>query len=182
MGGNGTVTVRIRNNSGQPIYLPANCSTLAYTMTPLGGDDPDESYVYDPSCLQTCEDLQTEPPYACGACAPATFLLPAGATRDVSWNGTGLAYGITMPAECYADPQMAMACSRIVNAPVGDYRIDVVGYSKCDEGFDCTCDSNGVCYGMAGGFEAYPDPAVLSYPSESLVEVVFGVCAFGCAD
>src|SRR5438045_1620475 len=60
--GPGHVTVRFRNDSGQPIYLPANCSEPEFQITPFGGD-ASVDYHYDKSCLQTCQDLQTEPKY-----------------------------------------------------------------------------------------------------------------------
>src|SRR6476646_2177049 len=65
----GTVTVRFHNNTGMPVYLPSMCSGVDYTIKPTSGDDG-VTYNFDQSCLQTCFDLQTQPPFACGACAP----------------------------------------------------------------------------------------------------------------
>jgi hypothetical protein len=177
--GTSSVTVRFRNDTGMPLYLPAGCSSVQYTIKPLGGDDPSVSYAYENACLQTCQDLWTSPPYACGACAPTTYLVEPGATRDVIWNGTGLTYSNAMPSECYAYPN-SWGCSRVVAAPPGAYVVDALGYSACEG--DCTCDANGVCYGYVNGAQAYPDPVTLSYPGDSLAEVVFGPCAFGCAE
>lgn len=175
--GTGTVTVRFRNNTGMPLYLPAGCSNVRYTIKTPGGGDPAVTYAYEPSCLQTCEELWTAPRYACGACAPMSYLLEPGGTRDVIWDGTGLTYE-TMPTECYAYPDDAGGCSRIVTAPAGSYVVDALGYSGCEG--DCTCDVDGVCLGSASGAQAIPDPTTLSFPEDSLVEVLFGSCAFGC--
>src|SRR5689334_6306667 len=32
----GSVTVRFRNNTGLPIYLPSQCTTISYDISPIG--------------------------------------------------------------------------------------------------------------------------------------------------
>ncbi len=174
--GSAQVTVRFRNEGGVPIYLPSSCSDVAFSIDPVGGGNA-ATFAYDKSCLQTCQDLQTQPQYACGACAPRSYRLDPGSFRDVVWDGTGLT-SVTMPPQCWAQNNGNTVCSRVVAAPAGTYDVSVMGYATC--GPDCQCDAQGVCNGEAMGGQAYPNPAKLSYPSDNLVEVVFGVCAFPC--
>lgn len=168
-------TIRFRNESGQPIYLPANCGSLLYDLS--AGDDV--VYGFDPFCLQTCEDLQTEGPIDCAPCAPSTVLLPPGGTHDVVWDGTGL-LATDMPDECWAYPGSQGGCSQLVAGPQGLYRISAMGYASCSG--DCTCDYSGVCSGWATGAEAWADSTQFQYPTAAVVEVVFGVCAFPCPE
>ena len=175
--GSAPVTVRFRNNSNLPIYLPANCNAVAYSITATNSPNG-PSYVYDESCLQTCSDLQTQPQLQCGACAPSSYLLEPGATRDVAWNATGLS-NRTMPSSCWKQPSPNQtSCGQIVDAPPGSFLVTAMGYASCDG--NCQCDAQGVCNGAATGAQAYPDAAKLNFPGDSLVEVVFGVCAFPC--
>jgi len=176
--GTAAVTVRFRNETGLPIYLPSLCSGVSYSITPTGGSDG-TSYRYDGSCLQTCEDLQTDFPIACGPCAPTSYLVPAGSSLDVAWDGTGLRPGAQMPAACFAAPDSGGTCSQVVAAPSGTYRAEAMGFEAC--GAECTCNAEGVCNGQPSGLQAYADPVMFDFPAAGLVEVVFGVCAFGCA-
>lgn len=175
--GTAPVTVRFRNDTGMPVYLPGMCEGIDYTIKPTTGDDG-VTYNFDSSCLQTCAHLQTEPPFSCGACAERVYLIAPGATRDVVWDGTGLLHGIAMPAACWAEPQGDI-CSKIVAAPAATYAVQAFGYSSCGAG--CTCDDQGVCFGVPEGQQAYADPVKFDFPTKNQVEVVFGVCAFGCA-
>ncbi len=171
------VTVRFKNEGNVPIYLPYNCTNIDYSIT-LPGGPANTSYAFDGSCLQTCFVLKTEPILNCGACAPASFRLDPGASHDVLWNGTGLTSRM-MAAQCWNDPKQAQgSCGQIIDAPSGAYHVDVVGYAKCDG--NCQCDVNGVCSGNPTGAVAYPNPTQLDFPGDSVVEVVFGVCAFPC--
>lgn len=87
-----------------------------------------------------------------------------------------------MPAQCFAFPQAGNTCSQIVAAPTGTYRVDVMGYAECGNGEEaCVCHDGGECEGQAIGATAYPDPATFEFPGAGQVDVVFGVCAFGCA-
>lgn len=175
--GAGDVTVRFVNQGGVPIYLPQSCNELSFTIDPVAGPDG-TTYHYDPSCLQTCQDLQTQPQYACGACAPSSFRLDPGTTHDIVWHGGGLAQRM-MPGQCWNQPSPNQnQCGQKVDAKAGTYRIDAYGYSSCGPG--CQCDANGNCNGDAMGNQAYPDPVKFNFPSDNLVEVVFGVCAFPC--
>lgn len=177
--GNDTVTIRFRNNSEIPVYLPVSCESADFAIDPVNGPDG-VKYNYEASCLQTCEDLQTSPPFACGACAPKSFRLDIGATRDVTWKGDGLKHNVPMPLACWAAPSMGGACSQVVPAPAAGYRISAMGFTSCGAG--CTCDAQGVCDGSAEGSEGYPSPVKFSYPADKMVEVVFDTCAFGCPD
>ena len=175
--GIGTVTVRFHNDTGLPVYLPAQCENISYTIQPPGGSDG-VTYNFDPTCLQTCAELQTEPAYACGACAPRSYLLPTGATREVTWNGTGLLPNVTMPDACWAQPQ-GNTCQKIVSAVASEYAIQALGFNSCGDG--CTCDDKGICNGSAAGSQAYADPVKFTFPTKNAVDVIFGGCAFGCA-
>jgi hypothetical protein len=180
--GTADVIVRFRNETTQPIYLPSLCAGVSYSIAPLGGDDG-VTYRYEGSCLQTCEDLQTDSPIACGACAQTAYLVPAGGSLEVTWNGTGLRGGAQMPAQCFAFPEAGGTCSQIVAAPSGTYRVDVAGYAECGNGTEaCVCHDGGECEGEATGATAYPDPAMFDFPGAGAVDVVFGVCAFGCPE
>jgi len=177
--GAGTVTVRFRNDSMETIYLPALCDSLDYTIEPAGGSDG-VSYAFSGSCLQTCEDLQTESQIACGACQQTTYQLLPGATREVVWAGTGLQGGIEMPAACWESPETGGTCGRVVAAPAGTYRAGALGFGSCSG--ECNCDAEGLCVGSATGLEAYHEPVSFAFPTAAPVEVVFGVCTFGCGE
>jgi hypothetical protein len=175
--GVGTATVRFRNDSPLPVYLPANCTQINYTIRPTAGSDS-ISYVYGGGCVQTCEDRQTSTPIDCGACPEIAFVVPVGGTLDVQWNGTGLRTA-EMPAECYEGPADS-SCSQIVAAQPNEYRVEVTGFGACEG--ECTCDATGQCFGTASGPQAWADVTDFDFPTNQLVEVVFGPCAFGCAE
>jgi hypothetical protein len=172
-----TVTVRFHNNTGLPVYLPALCSNAYYEIKPTSGDDG-VTYNFEPSCLQTCFDLQTQPGLNCGGCAPLSYLIAPGATREVAWDARGMKPSVAMPASCYAEPHEG-ECPEIVGAPAGKYDITGLGFGSCGDG--CKCTPEGVCTGSAEGLQAYADPVTLDFPAEAAVDVIFGVCAFGCA-
>lgn len=163
------VVVRFHNPTSAPVYLPANCGSVRFTVTPVEGD-PDVTYAYDDSCLQTCEDLWTSPGFACDACQATVVRVEAGATRDMLWDGTGITQTTAMPSECYASPGMG-GCSRVLAAPAGGYVVSLMSYTDCVG--ECACDSSGVCVGSGGGGDAFQNDAVLSFPDQSLVELIF---------
>lgn len=178
--GTASVTVRFRNDTGQPVYLPTQCGGgIDYTIDLPGGADA-PVYVFDHSCLQTCAALQTEPQYECGVCQPTVFRLDPGATHDVVWDGTGLFFQWSMPAECWEQPSSNLSCQQIVTAAPALYDVSAIGHSSCDG--PCTCDAQGLCFGSPSGQVAQSDPQTIYFPEEALVEVIFNVCAFGCAD
>ncbi|MEO5729125.1 MAG: hypothetical protein ABI134_36080, partial [Byssovorax sp.] len=146
--GTDTVTVRFRNNTTSAVYLPVSCESINFAIDPVTGPDG-VTYSYDGSCLQTCEDLQKSPPFACGACAPRAFRLDVGATREVTWEGAGLKSGVSMPASCWAAPGSDKSCSQVVAAAAASYRISALGFASC--GATCACDAQGVCAGSAEG-------------------------------
>jgi hypothetical protein len=166
-----------------PRYVPfaferyLGCGDFSRGFVVGAGEDA-TSYPFETSCLQTCVDLQTQGPYACGACLPAAVRIGPGATRDVVWNGTGLRAGYTMPASCWADPQQTSTCSRIVAGPPGMWAVQAAAFRDCTG--NCTCKADGTCSGTASGQQASADPADFSYPSATEVNVVFSACAFGC--
>jgi hypothetical protein len=174
--GQHAVTVRFVNQGGIPIFLPSNCSDVAYTLEPTNGGGA-TTYHFEQSCLQTCADLETQPPFACGACAPRSYRLDPGTTKEVVWDGTGLLQRM-MPATCFAQPSGDLACGQIVDAQSDTYRVGLTGFSECGPG--CQCDAQGVCNGDATGAQALPNPTQFSFPQDSVVEVVFGPCAFPC--
>lgn len=177
--GTDAVTVRFRNNSMSPVYLPVSCKSVNFAIDPTTGPDG-VTYHYDGSCLQTCEDLQTSPPFACGLCAPASLRIDVGATREVIWEGTGLKPDVQMPSSCWSAPQKNESCSQVVPAPAASYRVSATGFSSCGAG--CTCDAQGICDGAAEGSQGNPNPVKFNYPADKTVEVVFDPCAFGCPD
>ena len=179
--GLGAVTVVFRNESEKPIYLPTSCGTVHYDLTSTSGPDDEVSYVFDGSCLQTCEQLQTEEQFYCGICASTTYVIPVGGTHEVTWGGIGLAWGTEMPAQCWSSLDQADSCGQKVAAPADNYVINITGYDSCGENCECDPNSN-QCWGDPTGLEAYADTTTFDYPGANTVEVVFGTCAFGCGD
>lgn len=175
-----SVTIRFINKGDSPVYLPVGCENIGFKIDPITGPDG-VTYNYEEACLQTCEELQTSPQYVCGACAPKSYRLDAGAKREVTWKGVGLKPEIMMPAACW-ESQLSgnSSCSQVVAAAADTYRITAFGYSMC--GQDCTCDAQGVCNGTAEGTQAFANPVKFAFPADDVAEVVFDTCAFGCPD
>jgi hypothetical protein len=177
--GAGSLTLHILNQTPQPIYLPGDCEGQpVYELIPNNAGEDITTYPFDPSCLQTCADLQTEPQYECGACAPAAIRIDPGQTRDVVWNGAGLRGGYQMPAQCWAAGGGAGSCSRIVTAPAGMWSAHATAFNQCTD--NCTCQPDGNCFGTASGQMAQADQVTFAFPSATSVDVVFNTCAFGC--
>jgi hypothetical protein len=179
--GDGVVTLRVQNDTGIAIYLPTSCGQLMPSIEPIGSNDATQ-YVYDDSCLSTCEDLQNGDPLACtaDACAQITRRIQPGGHVDIAWDGTGLAQA-QMPDACFFDSSYGPSCAQIVSAPAGSYGVDLRAYDSCASG-DCQCEPDGTCFDDVAGLEAYPDGTIIDYPNDSLVQVTFGPCAFGCAE
>ncbi|MFO0550987.1 MAG: hypothetical protein U0271_21530 [Polyangiaceae bacterium] len=174
----GQVSIVLRNESGIPIYLQGMCSKVALDLFPSSDPESPYSYWFEHGCLQTCEELRTESPILCDACEPLVYRLDPGATIDATWDGTKLENSVAMPESCWASPEFAgNTCSRVRSAEAANYQINLLGYADCP---GCTCDADGTCHGFASGQEAYPDPTNFSFPGDTTVEVVFGVCAFPC--
>ena len=174
------VTIRVRNESGLDVYLPAGCGQLEYAITPVGGDD---GVYYGPTggfCSQSCEELQSQPPLSClaDAGAPTSIRVASGEVLDVAWDGRG-SLGADMPLACWYSKDVGTTCTQIVNATPGEYDVGARGFSSCGAG--CECGADGVCNGDAQDLEAYANPAIISLPSEGVVEILFDFCAFGCA-
>lgn len=176
--GQSNVTIRFRNDDAVPIYLPGNCTTVAFSLEHESMPQ-DVSFPFEGTCLQTCEDLQTQDPFACDACAPLMYRLDPGQELEVRWDGTGLASSM-MPGECFfTDPGSAdESCNRIVDALAGAYTVEVLGHSDCGE--DCLCEDTGECFGFPSGQSASPQPATFSFPDATSIDVVFPPCTFGC--
>jgi hypothetical protein len=172
------LTFRVRNNTGVDVYLPGVCDLPMFHLEEAAGQGDTFYGNRDTACLQTCEELQSEEPYACtaGACAPTSFRIPIGATMDIPWNGTGLR-STSMPAKCAEDGQTT-SCTQIVAADAGRFSFAVDAYSSCGEG--CACEPSGLCSGEATGLQAFVVPITFDYPTP-VVELVLEVCAFGCA-
>lgn len=176
------VTLRIINQTPIDIYLDASCGLLSYTIEPLSG--PDDLYYGDVggSCLQSCEELQSEPQIVCGACEATSLLLPAGQSLDVEWDGRAQ-QRVEMPAECYFDEVSGQSmCNQIVQAANVDYSLKVAAFDGCDTGVNslCECDAAGICSGGVSGLEAAATPVEFALPAAGPVEYVFEPCAFGC--
>jgi hypothetical protein len=174
------ITIRFINQTGQDVFLPATCDSLDYSVTPSAGEDGVDYGPTGGACQQTCDALQSEDPLLCAAdaCAPSSIRLSTGQVREVVWDGRGQV-GAEMPLVCWHSKDAGTTCTQIVNAPAGSYDVFAQGFAECGEA--CECDESGVCFGEASGWEAYANPASINVPSEGVVEVVFDVCAFGCA-
>ncbi|HHH27921.1 MAG TPA: hypothetical protein ENK57_06210 [Polyangiaceae bacterium] len=175
------VTFRIENGTGQPIYLPTDCGVLRPTIEP--GDGDGETYYGNPygGCFASCETWQQGEPPVCtaGACALTTLRLEAGEIYEFVWSGTAMRQE-DMPAACWFDEQYVGECTRVIEAEAQSYLFDLRAYSECIG--ECSCEQSGQCYGEAGGLEGFHDVATFTYPEAGTVDVVFGPCAFGCAD
>lgn len=112
----GTLTIRVINESDEHLYIPASCSTERLNITSVPPNDV--SYPGERSCTQTCEELQTQPQYVCGACAPLAYRILPGAQRDIPWDGKGLR-SRTMPQECWEGSSFNEACQQLVAAKPG---------------------------------------------------------------
>jgi hypothetical protein len=101
-----------------------------------------------------------------------------GATRDFTWQGTALRSGAAMPLACWDKPSGdATTCDEVVPAAPGAYTFEAKASNACP---GCTCDPMGTCGGGPQGQLVNATPATVDFPTGSLVELVFPVCAFGC--
>lgn len=171
------VTVRFHNNTGVPLYFLRNCSDISYEIHQLGNGDG-VLYAFDPTCVQTCAELQTQPIADCESCVPTAYVIPAGGTHEMVWNGTGLKPVLDMPPACFFQQQDGYYCDQIISAAPTTYTLIARAFASCSAG--CVCDANGECTGSIAGADAYADPVTFGFPGESVVDVVFGACAFGC--
>lgn len=175
--GSGEVILHVVNNAPMPIYIPRNCDAGSFSV--LGEDGKD--WHQDLSCSLSCQELQTSPQIACGACEPSVHQVPSFGSVDLVWRGTGIAQ-VDMPDACYFDVPYQDTCSQVVAAPAQAYRIEVPAFAQCDSFDDapCAC-TDGICTGAeASGFQGYHEPAQLAYPAQKAIDVVFETCAFGC--
>lgn len=177
-----TVTFHFRNDTLQSIFLVGNCGAEPhYQLSQVGGGEDATSWGnHDNFCLQTCERLQTEGQVVCDACAPSVIQILPGKSLDVKWDGTGILGGFEMPAACYAFGAQD-SCSRIIAAPQVTWSVTATAFSEC-QGETCTCQPDGTCWGVPTGQQANADITTFSFPSQTLVDVVFSACAFGCPD
>ncbi|NUP05648.1 MAG: hypothetical protein HOW73_06265 [Polyangiaceae bacterium] len=172
------VTIRFRNETGLTVFLPSTCShiDLEFDTTSPGS----VAYWSPEACFQSCEDLQHEEQIACGPCAPESYELLPGATLELPWDGRGITR-VEMPEGCYQNSPGQASCGQVVAAPAATFRIAATGYSACGEG-DCMCDpATHACFGSPTGLIATANPATFDYPADGEVEVLFDICAFGCA-
>ncbi len=176
-----SLTIRIHNDTGAPIYIPGNCSVPQYGLTSKAGAT-DVTYPYSSGCNLSCEDRQN---YVgdidCSACAPSAIVINHGDSYAFTWDGTGVRFE-NMPASCWKKFSPGETCPRRLVAPTGDYFVDVTAFTDCegwDNTSDCTCEE-GVCAGTASGIVGIPDNPSITYPSAGIAELHFGPCAFGC--
>ena len=146
------------------------------------GSDADTYYgnAYG-GCFASCETWQQGEPPVCTAeaCALTTLVIEAGETYEIVWAGTALRQE-DMPQQCWFDEQYGLECTRVIEAEAESYQFDLRAFSECIG--ECTCEDNGQCYGEAGGAEGFHDGVTFAYPDAATVDVVFGPCAFGCAE
>jgi hypothetical protein len=168
-----------------PCLMPDGAFALFISLRGKdGGRMPSPSELYwgrDVPDALTCEELQSQSPIVCGACAPTALLVPAHESREFSWSGTSTTVG-EMPAQCWFDSMGLTTCGRDVAAPAQQYQVVLGGYAACDDGTGapCTCDDTGSCYGEPAGQLVNPLPAFFQYPSSHQVDVIFDSCVFGC--
>ncbi|APR81481.1 Hypothetical protein A7982_06830 [Minicystis rosea] len=175
-----TVTLHIRNESPEPIFIKGTCSGQPrYQLVKSDDDDDTVSFPLDRSCFQSCGDLQKESLFSCDACLPAVTRIEPGGTRDVFWDGTGRRGGNTMPAQCWSDPSEASECTMVVAAKAGPWSAFAQAFSACN---DCECDPDGNCSGTVSGQSGASEAKTFKFPDEPDVDVVFGSCTFGCPD
>jgi hypothetical protein len=190
-----SVTMHLINDTGQPILIspgPAcwkSMTTYPFSILPAAGSDgavyPGVSAGGTHTCgfrltsSSQCEDCGggygfPEDPYP---------MLAPGGTLDLPWHGTGNRVA-SMPPECFmragslcewASPSTNTDCERVVAAPAGSYVVTAQAFPTCG---DCTT-SPCSCHGPN---PVTSEPATFAFPGTSVVDVVFGPCAFGCAD
>lgn len=174
------VTVRLRNESGETIYLAAECEELTSLVVPV---EPNGLAYYEPVC--TCSTVQLQGELACIAagCVPSALRLLPGETREVVWSGTAMKKD-ELPAGCVEGQESGAACERRVKAPAQAHRVGVKAFSSCAGNAGepgCTCAANGICEGGAIGVEGYYESPTFNYPAQTVVDVIFPVCTFPCA-
>jgi len=169
-----TMAIRIYNGTSAPIYLPADCGSLAVDIFPLAGDD-DRRYPRrgDP-CFATCGDLQDGSPIVCGACQQTVVRVLPGETHLSEWDGQGYERR-TMPDACWWDGQGGN-CSQRVNAPTAAYELSVLAGTECigfegPNGNACECDDD-VCYGYLEDQPLYAN-GVATLGADDAIELSF---------
>lgn len=177
----GDLTLRFVNQNNIPVYLPATCDDVEYSITPAAG--PDGNYYGNAfgSCSQSCEDLQTEGPIACGACLPTSYRIDPGGALEVKWNQIA-SHPTMMPTACWSDQQFGPACNQAIAAAAGSYLLGVTASDNCvADPSACTCDpQTGLCDGFAGGMSVQIAPVAFELPTAGPVEIVIPDCTFGC--
>jgi hypothetical protein len=168
MKGNATQTIRFLNQTGHTIYLPTLCDgRISFDLTDASSP-AGPSYVYDTSCLQTCAQLQTQPPIACGVCEPRAIRLLAGEVRSFPWDGTTLENVMMLPS-CYYT-QGSGICPEIREAAPGAYTASASAYDDCQGG--CSCDAQGTCTGTPSGASTVATVSFM-FPTTGSADVVF---------
>jgi hypothetical protein len=177
------------NDTGQPILIApgAGCwkSGIAnpFSIIPAAGSDGATYPAMSPYGAQTCGSRLASPPQCieCDMGPPYTLMAP-GTTLDLPWDGTG-SRTASMPAECYtrggycewASLSGNTDCTQVVAAPAGTYSVTAQAFSTCATCAGNTCS----CHGAT---PVTSEPATFIFPATGAVDVVFGPCAFGCAD
>jgi len=173
--------VRVQNNRSTPIYLGdpnAGCGpTPVFALSDASGTPVEQ---YPGGCGNTCEQLQHQGDYCTGACMmPILVRINPAGSYDSNWAGT-VFEARDMPLACYFDQSFTpQTCDQRLVAETGSYTVKVEAYAdaSCNVGScDCTPDANGSCEVSSGGQPtgaALGSQAQISFPNDSLVEVVF---------
>jgi hypothetical protein len=174
------VTVRLVNETGQPLYL----GNTEVDCEPFGGFEL--SNANGPllwqrgSCSFTCAEAQ-EGSCACaaGCAAPIVTMVADGASWSVTWPGT-IYVPKQLTAECAHPDCGAIECVNEATPPAGELTLTATAYPEavgCDFG-PCTCapDASGTCiidYPATVGGRAVTATATISQVSEATVDIVF---------
>jgi hypothetical protein len=176
----GTETpVVIVNATTRTIYLESTgCFGPPFDVEPTTEPDPNVAYVYDTSCLGTCEILRKGEGWACADCAPRVPVIAPGGKLASSWDGTRLRSNVTLEPACRGQSQHPI-CPVIEAVPPSELRFTASAHDACP---DCSCDDgpDPVCFGTPSGAVAWSDPVKVMVPSAEAVVIQFGPCAFGC--
>ena len=177
------VTIRIRNETSDPIYLGSATQGCHRYIDLFLRDEAGAQlgYRYDSgSCLGTCETLREGWPACTDDCPfPPTIYVAPGGVWEETWTGN-IFVEEEMPKGCYFEEIEQHTCPRNVVAPEGSYTFAVNAWTTTPNCMvdDCECapDTNGSCQmNVYEPLSGTPVEATgtLSYPSDAVVEVVF---------
>jgi hypothetical protein len=167
------VRFHFTNDSGQDVYLSAECGRVSGDVRPQEVNDV-ANFPWSTSCRATCEDAQKDGGSPqCDACDRGTLLIAPGETITAEWPAVSLVIA-DLPAACAPDGEDA-TCEQLVAAPAGVYDLEIQAYGSCPE---CTCDEEGRCDGS--GEEPTRQLRVEFELPATDVDVVVESCFFPC--